>query len=68
MTVITGSQIPIFRLITLAKGIEVEAKGIRMTRGRSCLAITKSEFGWKGNRETILYNLYQEIERLKGEA
>ena len=53
--ILTGQQIPKFRLIVLQKGIEMEAIGLRMTRkGRSALSIVKQEFGWTGNRQTIL--------------
>lgn len=57
MGVITGAQIPLFRLMMLQKGIELEGKGLRLTRGRSCLAIVKSEFGWKGGRAVISQKL-----------
>ena len=58
MTMITGAKIPLFRLMVLYKGIELEGKtGMRMSRGRSCLAIVKKEFGWKGNRSKILFRL-----------
>lgn len=62
MTMITGKQIPIYRLKVLLKGIELEGKGIKVSKGRSCMAIVKSEFGWKGNREKILNLLAEEID------
>ena len=62
MTMITGKQIPIYRLKVLLKGIELEGKGIKVSKGRSCLAIVKKEFGWKGNREKILNLLAEEID------
>ena len=52
MTTLTGNQIPKARLIILLYGIEEEGIGMKK-RGRSCLAIAKKEFGWKGNRATI---------------
>ena len=61
MTMITGKQIPIYRLMVLLKGIELEGKGIKVSKGRSCLAIVKKEFGWKVNREKILNLLAEEI-------
>lgn len=64
MTVLTGQQISKFRLITLARGIQHETNGMRMTRGRSCLAIIKKEFGWKGNRASILERLNAHIDSL----
>ena len=60
--ILTGQQIPKFRLIVLQKGIEMEAIGLRMTRkGRSALSIVKQEFGWTGNRQTILNKLTELI-------
>ena len=60
---ITGEEsIALYRLMTLKRGIMMEANGIRLTRGRTCLAIVKSEFGWKGNRDKILALLEEKIE------
>jgi hypothetical protein len=64
MTMLTGRQIDKFRLITLEKGIKLEGKGISMSRGRSCLAIVKAEFGWKGNRVSILARLRDHIDSM----
>jgi hypothetical protein len=55
-------QIRRFRLLVLQKGIALEAKGMKMSRGRSCLAIIKSEFGWAGNRATISARLAELLE------
>ena len=52
MTTLTGNQIAKYRLIVMLQGIELEGIGMKR-RGRSCLAIVKKEFGWKGNRATI---------------
>lgn len=57
MTVLIGNQIYKFRLITLLKGIKYEGRGLKMTKGRSCMAIVKREFGFKGNREKIQQQL-----------
>jgi hypothetical protein len=48
------SAVNIFRMITLANGLKMEIKGLRMTRGRTCYAIIKSEYGLKGNRQKVL--------------
>ena len=64
---ITGKEsIALWRLLTLRQGIKLEGKGLKMSRGRSCLAIVKSEFGWKGNRAKILALLEAEIDGLPG--
>jgi len=44
-TMITGNGIPLFRLLTLRSGVNMEARGMRLTRGRTCTAIAKQEFG-----------------------
>jgi hypothetical protein len=51
----------LMRLKVLHMGLRSEALGMKLTRGRSALAICKSEFGWKGNRLTILRLLEAEI-------
>lgn len=43
-----------FRLMTLQKGLWSEIQGYKLTRGRTCYAIIKEEFGLKGNREKVL--------------
>ena len=63
--ILTGQQIPKFRLVVLQKGIEMEAIGLRMTRkGRSALSNVKQEFGWTGNRQTILNKLTELIDSM----
>ena len=66
---ITGKEsIALYRLMTLRRGIMMEAKGLKLTRGRSCLSIVKSEFGWKGNRNKILVLLEAEIAKGKNDG
>ena len=65
MTMLTGDQIPVYRLIVLLKGIELEGKGIKVSKGRSRLTIVKKEFGWTGNRETIKGYLKEHIDEQK---
>jgi len=61
---LTGKQIPIARLMALLKGMGLEEKGLKVGRGRSCMAIVKSEFGWKGNRRKIMTLLADHIQYL----
>ena len=63
MTILTGRQIPKYRLIVLESGIKLEGKGVRRS-GRSCLAVVKEEFGWKGNRASILARLAEKIDSM----
>lgn len=48
------SAVNIFRMITLAHGLRMEIKGLRMTRGRTCYAIIKSEYGLRGRKQKVL--------------
>jgi hypothetical protein len=52
--IITGDDIHIFRYLTLRKGLQLELKGMKMSRGRSCYTIIKKEFGLKGNKQNVL--------------
>lgn len=51
---IGSDGVNLFRMMTILRGLKMEAKGLKMTRGMSCLAIAKREFGLKGNREKVL--------------
>ena len=61
MTVITGDEILVFRMLTMRTGLKVEDKfngGMRLTgRGSTCYAMVKREYGFKGNRNKVLYQL-----------
>ena len=61
-TILTGRHIGLYRLNTLLYGLKVEIESggkRRLTRGRSCYAIIKSQFGFKGNKEKV-YNQLQD--------
>ncbi len=49
----TPEQIKSYRMICLKKGLELELKGLRLTRGRTCYSIIKEEFGLKGNKQRV---------------
>ena len=59
-----GDSIAIARLMTLRAGVKLEARGIRVSKGRSCMAIVKKEFGLKGNRAKVLSFLDEHIMEL----
>ena len=42
----TPDQINTFRLCTLRRGIKLEQVGMKLSRGKSCLAIAKAELGF----------------------
>ena len=60
--IITGAhQINLFRMRTLLIGLRAEAtSGMKLTRGRSCYSIVKSEFNLKGNKASV-YNQFVQI-------
>lgn len=63
MTIITGeSNIANARILTLRAGLKLETKGLKISRGRSCYAIVKEEFGFKGNKQSVLEQLNKCIE------
>jgi hypothetical protein len=62
---ITGEHIPLYRLMVMASGLKLEVKGLRMTRGRTCYAMAKSELGFKGNKVKVLAQLEDHIEAVK---
>ena len=66
-TTITGEHIPLYRLKVMAQGLKLEIKRLRFSRGRTCYAIAKSEFGFKGNRTKVLAQLQAHIEAVKAE-
>lgn len=53
MTMLTGDQIPEFRKRVLLRGLKLELKGMKLSRGRSCYSIIKSEFNLKGSRQSV---------------
>ena len=65
---IDGDSIGIARLMTLRAGVKMEARGIRVSKGRSCMAIVKKEFGLKGNRAKVLSFLDEHIMDLKKQS
>jgi len=56
----TKVQIKAFRLLTLLKGLELEIKGMQLSRGKSCYHILKKEFAFKGSKKTVLLQ-YQKL-------
>jgi hypothetical protein len=52
MTIITGDNIDLFRLSILEKALKLELLGMK-GRGRSAYSVIKSEFGLKGNRQSV---------------
>lgn len=58
---IVGEGIAMLRLLTIARGIKLEGIGLKLTRGVSCLAIAKREFGFKGSRAKVYEQVLEMI-------
>ena len=70
----TPEQICAYRELMIYNGLKFEiktaARGIpmRLTRGVSCYALAKKEYGLKGNREKVLAALKELLEAKYGVA
>ena len=64
---ITGEHIPLYRLMVMVSGLRMEVKGYRVARGRTCYAMAKSEFGFKGNKAKVLAQLEEHVEAVKAD-
>ena len=64
MTTLTGNQIHKARFLALQSAMNLEAKGLRMSRGRTAMSIVKQEFGFKGNRSKIQAQLQAVIDSM----
>ena len=62
----TTDDIDFARLAALRGALRLELKGMKR-RGRTAYSILKSDYGFKGNREKVLEQATQEIERRHNE-
>jgi len=53
--------------MVMVSGLRMEVKGYRMNRGRTCYAMAKSEFGFKGNKAKVLAQLEAHVETVKAD-
>ena len=60
--IITGEHIPLYRLMVMRQGLEMEIKGMRISRGQTCYARAKAELGFRGNKAKVLEQLRAHIE------
>ena len=65
MVITKPHEIQLFRLLTLRAGLRLEIRGLRVSKGRSCFAIIKREFGLTGSREEVLEQFSALIEDSK---
>ena len=59
MTAITGDNIDLFRMSILEKALKLELLGMK-GRGRSAYSVIKSEYGLKGNKQSV-YDQFKAI-------
>ena len=67
-TMITGDSIMDYRYMMLITGLRSEISGFRLTsKGSTCYAILKREFGFKGSKAKVLAQAEQRLEKIKRE-
>lgn len=62
-TVVTGSDIQVYRMLTLRQALKAETIGLRLIRGRSALAIVKAETGLKARTAKDMLPKYEALLR-----
>jgi hypothetical protein len=68
MVITSPNEIQLFRLLTLRSGLKLEIRGLKVSKGRSCFAIIKQEFGLTGSREEVLEQFNEMLGTTKGET
>ena len=53
-TLDTPEKIQMAKYLTMRSGLQLEIKGMRLTRGLSCYKMIKDRFGLKGNKQKVL--------------
>ena len=64
ITLDTPEHIELYRILSLRSALKLECLGMKR-RGQSAYSIVKSEFGFKGNKKSVLAQLEQIIEEAK---
>ena len=66
--IVTGeADTRLVRLITLKSALGLECKGLKARRGFSAYATIKREFGLKGNKQSVLAQFTDLLEKKKAE-
>lgn len=60
----TPEAIGFFRLVALKTALKLEIKGMSRSRAPSAYSILKSEYGFKGNRVSVLEQTQEKIDEL----
>lgn len=66
--VITGDKVEGARFLTLKSGLSLELKGLRRSRGRSCYSILKTDYGYKGSKQSVYEQVCKDAEEMLGRA
>ena len=66
-TVITGDDTILFSIIALESALRLEAKGMKMSSGRSAYSIVKDRYGLKGSKQRVLEQFNQIVNELRVE-
>jgi len=67
MTVLdTPEQIDMFRFLSLKSALKLECLGMTR-RGQSAYSIIKAEYGFKGNKNSVLEQMEQIIKEFKND-
>ncbi len=66
ITLDTPEQIDMFRFLSLKSALKLECLGMTR-RGQSAYSIVKAEYGFKGNKKSVLKQMEQIIEEVKND-
>jgi hypothetical protein len=68
MTIVadTPEQIDMFRFLSLRSALKLECLGMKR-RGQSAYSIIKAEYGFKGNKKSVLEQMEQIIKEAKND-
>ena len=64
ITLDTPEQIDMFRFLSLRSALKLECLGMKR-RGQSAYAIVKAEYGFTGNKKSVLEQMEQIIKEVK---
>jgi hypothetical protein len=60
-TIIEKQEFELYALLRLKSALKLEVAGMKHSRGHSAYGIAKKDFGFKGNKESVLNQLINYI-------
>ena len=60
----TPEQMQMARYLTMRSGLKLEIQGLRLTRGVSCYKLIKDTFGLKGNKQKVLDQVSEILDKV----